>query len=191
MKERDMKMTKMLLASSLLMAMPLMAAEYDVDPAHTTVQFEVGHLGFSELVGRFNTFSGTFAMDDANPTAAKASFEVDAASVDSNHEARDKHLRSPDFLDVKQYPKLSFVSTAYEGTKDKGVLKGSLTLHGVTKDVAFDLVKIGEGKDPWGGYRSGFNAVTTIKRSDFGVNYMLPNIPDEMKIKLFVEGVRR
>jgi polyisoprenoid-binding protein YceI len=191
MKERDMKMTKMLLASSLLMAMPLMAAEYDVDPAHTTVQFEVGHLGFSELVGRFNTFSGTFAMDDANPTAAKASFEVDAASVDSNHEARDKHLRSPDFLDVKQYPKLSFVSTAYEGSKDKGVLKGSLTLHGVTKDVAFDLVKIGEGKDPWGGYRSGFNAVTTIKRSDFGVNYMLPNIPDEMKIKLFVEGVRR
>lgn len=186
-----MKMTKMLLTSSLLMAMPLMAAEYDVDPAHTTVQFEVGHLGFSELVGRFNTFSGTFAMDDANPTAAKASFEVDAASVDSNHEARDKHLRSPDFLDVKQYPKLSFVSTAYEGSKDKGVLKGSLTLHGVTKDVAFDLVKIGEGKDPWGGYRSGFNAVTTIKRSDFGVNYMLPNIPDEMKIKLFVEGVRR
>ncbi|MGY2498839.1 YceI family protein, partial [Klebsiella pneumoniae] len=99
----------------------------------TTVQFKVGHLGFSELVGRFNTFSGTFSMDDANPAAAKASFEIDAASVDSNHEARDKHLRSPDFLDVKQYPKMTFVSTAYEGTKEKGVLKGTLTLHGVAK----------------------------------------------------------
>ena len=81
---------------------------------------------------------------------AKASFEVDAASVDSNHEARDKHLRSPDFLDVKQYPKMTFVSSAYEGTKDKGVLKGTLTLHGVAKEVAFDLVKIGEGKESLG-----------------------------------------
>ena len=158
-----MKMTQALLASCLFMAAPLMAADYDVDAAHTTVQFKVGHLGFSELVGRFNTFSGTFSMDDANPAAAKASFEIDAASVDSNHEARDKHLRSPDFLDVKQYPKMTFVSTAYEGTKEKGVLKGTLTLHGVAKEVAFDLVKIGEGKDPWGGYRSGFNASTTIK----------------------------
>ena len=86
-----MKMTKALLASCLFMAAPLMAADYDVDAAHTTVQFKVGHLGFSELVGRFNTFSGTFSMDDANPAAAKASFEIDAASVDSNHEAREKH----------------------------------------------------------------------------------------------------
>ncbi len=67
-----MKMTKALLASCLFMAAPLMAADYDVDAAHTTVQFKVGHLGFSELVGRFNTFSGTFSMDDANPAAAKA-----------------------------------------------------------------------------------------------------------------------
>jgi polyisoprenoid-binding protein YceI len=186
-----MKMTKALLASCLFMAAPLMAADYDVDAAHTTVQFKVGHLGFSELVGRFNTFSGTFSMDDANPAAAKASFEIDAASVDSNHEPRDKHLRSPDFLDVKQYPKMTFVSTGYEGTKEKGMLKGTLTLHGISKPVAFELVHIGEGKDPWGGYRSGFNASTTIKRSDFGVSYMLPGIPDEMSINLFVEGVRK
>ena len=186
-----MKMTKALLASCLFMAAPLVAADHDGDAAHPTHQFKVGHLGFSELVGRFNTFSGTFSMDGANPTAAKASFEIDAASVDSNHEARDKHLRSPDFLDVKQYPKMTFVSSGYEGTKDKGVLKGTLTLHGVSKGVAFDMVHIGEGKDPWGGYRSGFNATTTIKRSDFGVNYMLPGIPDEMSINLFVEGVRK
>ena len=186
-----MKMSKALLASCLFMAAPLMAAEYDVDPAHPTVQFKVGHLGFSELVGRFNTFSGTFSIDDANPAAAKASFEVDAASVDSNHEPRDKHLRSPDFLDVKQYPKMTFVSSAYEGTKDKGVLKGTLTLHVGSKEVAFNLVKVGEGKEPWGGYRSGVNATTTIKRSDFGVNYMVPNIPDEMSINLFAEGVRK
>ncbi|MGL4251361.1 MAG: YceI family protein [Aeromonas sp.] len=186
-----MKMSKALLASCLFVAMPLMAADYDVDAAHTTVQFKVGHLGFSELVGRFNTFSGSYSMDDANPAAAKASLEVDAASVDTNHEARDKHLRSPDFLDVKQFPKMNFVSSSYQGTKDKGVLKGTLTLHGVSKEVAFDVVKIGEGKDPWGGYRSGFNASTTIKRSDFGVSYMLPGIPDEMSINLFVEGVRK
>lgn len=183
--------TKALLFSSLFITAPLIAADYDVDPAHTSVQFKIGHLGFSELAGRFNTFNGTFSMDDANPTAAKASFEIDTASVDTNHEPRDKHLRSPDFLDVKQYPKMSFVSTGYEGSKDKGVLKGNLTLHGVTKPVAFEMVHIGEGKDPWGGYRSGFNASTSIKRSDFGVNFMVPNIPDEMNIDLFIEGIRR
>lgn len=71
------------------------------------------------MVGRFNTLSGTFSMDDANPTAARASFEVETASVDTNHLDRDKHLRSPDFLDVKQYPTMTFTSTSYEGTKNK------------------------------------------------------------------------
>lgn len=185
------KLKHTLLAAALLSSTAVMAADYDVDPAHTTVQFKIGHLGFSELVGRFDKFSGNFSMDDANPAAAKASFEVDAASVDSNHEPRDKHLRSPDFLDVKSFPKITFTSTAYEGTKEKGVLKGTLTMHGVSKEVAFNLVHVGEGKDPWGGYRSGFNATTTVKRSDFGVKYMIPNIPDEMTLSLFVEGVRR
>ncbi|MBR9858461.1 MAG: hypothetical protein GYB38_12210 [Gammaproteobacteria bacterium] len=180
-----------LLVSSLALAGPVMAADYKVDPAHTTAVFEVSHMGFSTLLGRFNTLEGEYQFDAENPAAAKASFTIEADSVDTNHQERDKHLRSPDFFDVRQYPTLNFASTGYEGDKDGGKLSGDLTVHGVSQPVTFDVSFIGEGEDPWGGYRNGFNAETTIKRSDFGMSYGLPGVGDDIHIKLFVEGIRQ
>jgi len=167
------------------------AAEYQVDPAHTTVQFVIGHLGISQTVGRFNAFSGSYNIDEQEPSKVSVEFKIDTTSIDSNHEKRDQHLRSPDFLDVKQFPEMHFKSTAYEGNGEQGVLKGDLTLRGETRPVEFAIVKVGEGKDPWGGYRSGFNATATINRSDFGVTYFIPGVTDETQIQLFVEGIRQ
>ncbi|GAB3476926.1 YceI family protein [Marinomonas epiphytica] len=159
-----------------------MAADYKVDPGHSFVNFKIGHLGVSNTVGSFNEFEGDF-----NYAEGTAKFVIQAASVDTNHEARDKHLRSPDFLDVKQFPTLSFTSTKFEESS----LTGDLTIHGVTKPVTFTVTKVGEGKDPWGGYRAGFEASATIQRSDFGITYFIPGVSDKTKIDIFVEGIKQ
>ncbi|MEO9655782.1 YceI family protein [Marinomonas sp.] len=162
-----------------------MAADYNVDPGHSFVSFKVGHLGVSTTQGSFNEFSGKFSYPEGGQSGS-ASFIIQADSVDTNHEARDKHLRSPDFLDVKQFPTLSFKSTQFDGQ----TLTGDLTLHGITKPVSFEVTKVGEGNDPWGGYRAGFEASTTFKRSDFGITYFIPGVSDETQIDVFVEGIK-
>ncbi|MDP5055229.1 MAG: YceI family protein [Marinomonas hwangdonensis] len=162
------------------------AADYKVDPAHSAVTFEVGHLGVSTTPGRFNEMEGNYSYSDDGKTG-EVSFVIQSASIDTNHEARDKHLRSPDFLNVKQFPTLTFKSTSFDGEK----LVGDLTLHGVTKSVTFDVEKIGEGTDPWGGYRSGFEASTEINRSDFGITYFIPGVSDKTDITVYVEGIRQ
>lgn len=164
---------------------------YSVDPAHSFVQFKIGHLGVSTAVGRFNKFEGSFQVDKDNVASNSVELVIDTASVDTNHQKRDDHLRSPDFFDVKQYPEMTFKSTAFEGDLSGGTLKGELTLHGVTKPVEFQLKHIGEGTDPWGGYRSGFEASTSLKRSDFGVSYGIPGVSDETEVSVFIEGVRK
>ena len=179
------------LLSAALFSASALAADYKIDPAHTAIQFKINHLGFSETVARFNTMEGEYFYDADKPAASKISVTIDADSLDSNHEARDKHIKSPDFLDTKQYPEITFTSTGYKGSATEGVMTGELSLHGVTKKVNLDIVKIGEGDDPWGNYRSGFNGTTTIKRSDFGVDQMLGGIGDEIKVELFIEGIRK
>ncbi len=165
--------------------------DYAVDLSHSTVQFVIGHLGFSMTVGRFNNFEGSYTLDAENPSANSVSLTIDAASVDTNHGKRDDHLRSPDFLDVKQFPQITFQSSGYQGDAESGTLTGDMTLHGVTRPVSFEVEKVGEGDDPWGGYRSGFIARTTLMRSEFGVSYSIPNVPDEMEVSVFVEGIRQ
>lgn len=173
--------------SALMLASSLtMAADYKIDPAHSGVVFKVGHLGVSTTVGRFNEFEGNFEYAE-NGKSGSASLTIKADSIDTNHDARDKHLRSPDFLDVKQFPTLTFKSTKFEGD----TLTGDLTIHGITKPVSFDVKKIGEGKDPWGGYRAGFEATTVIQRSDFGVTYFIPGVTDKTEIEVYVEGIRQ
>ena len=172
-------------------AQALSAAEYDVDPAHSFVQFRIKHLGYSTLVGRFNDVSGEFTHDPADPEGSKIAVEIDAASVDTNHAERDKHLRSEDFLHVDEFPKVSFVSTKYTGDDQSGTLEGTLTLHGVTKPVSLDVKKIGEGDDPWGGYRAGFEGTTSIARKDFDMGYDLGPASESMELELFIEGIRK
>ena len=167
------------------------AADYAIDTAHSFVEFRIQHLGYSWLYGRFNKFSGHFSYDADNPQASAIAVSIDAASVDTNHAERDKHLRGPDFLDVATFPKATFVSTKYTGDAQSGTLEGMLTLHGVTKPISIHLEKLGEGNDPWGGYRAGFIGTTTLTRRDFGISYNLGPASESMELELGIEGIRK
>jgi len=189
------KITKLLVISLLLLSSQLIqAADYKIDikGQHAFIQFRIEHLGYSWLYGNFNKFSGDFSFDKNNPEAASTSVVIDMASVDTNHAERDKHLRGDAFFDVKNYPEMKFVSTHFSSTgENKGNLYGNLTMHGVTKPVAIKLTHMGEGKDPWGGYRSGFSGTTEINRSDFGINKNLGPSSEKVEIILSIEGIRK
>jgi len=177
--------------SAMSLAMPARAADYVIDSSHAFIQFRISHLGYSVLNGRFDQFAGKFSWDQANPQAATIEVEVDTASVDTNWAERDKHLRSADFLDVEKIPKATFKGMKYTGDARGGKLQGNLTLHGVTKPLTLDVEFIGEGPDPWGGYRAGFKARTTLRRADFGITYELGPTAETMEFDLFVEGIRK
>lgn len=172
------------------------AADYviDTEGAHAFVQFRVKHLGYSWLYGRFNDFSGSFTFDEKDPSKNKVSIDVDVSSLDSNHARRDKHLRSDDFLNVKKFPKASFVSTGYKATGEgMAELTGELTLHGVSKPITIAVAHVGGGKDPWGGYRDGFEGRTTIKPANWGIEMVdkLGPASEEVELFLSIEGVRQ
>lgn len=173
------------------------AGVYSIDPAHTTVGFGVRHL-FTTVNGVFRSFEGRIVFDPEHEERTKVEGSIDAASIDTNVEKRDQHLRSPDFLEVEKYPKITFVSTQVtdvDKEKRKGKLHGDLTIHGVTKLVVLDVEFLGEGKDPWENTRAGFHAATTINRKDFNVtwNKVLESggflVGDELKIAIDVEAI--
>ena len=167
------------------------ATEYAVDPSHAFIQFRISHLGYSVLAGRFNDFDGTFAWDRSDPAASAISISIKTASIDTNWAERDKHIRGDDFLDVKQFPVATFESSKFTGDAQRGKLEGVLTLHGVSQPVTLDVHAVGEGDDPWGGYRAGFAGTTTIDRTDFGISYDLGPTANTMEFDLFIEGIRQ
>lgn len=168
------------------------AGNFKIDPLHSVVQFWVGHMGVSEFPGRFDSIAGDFSVDAAHPEADKVSVQVPIDSLDTNFDKRNKDLLGPDFFNAKQFPIMSFTSTSVRmKTANEGELSGNLTLHGVTKPVTFSLRHVGAGPDPWGGYRSGYVAKTTIHRSDFGMTYMLNGISDVIVVQLNIEGKRQ
>jgi len=174
-----------------LTASPALAADtYKVDDSHSSVHFKVLHLGAGMTWGRFNTLSGSWSQEGNAPDAITLTLETE--SVDSDNEKRDKHLRNADFFDAGQFPEITFTSQSIKPAGD-GVFKvaGDLTLHGVTKKVAFDLRHTGEGKDPWGGYRSGYEAEFTIQRSDFGMTYMADGVGDTVTLYVAIEGKQK
>lgn len=182
------------LAAALSLPTLAPAADYviDTEKAHAFIQFRIQHLGYSWLYGRFNTFEGNFSYDAKNPAANKVEVGIDTASIDSNHAERDKHLRSDDFLDVGKFPQARFVSSRFEDKGNgKATLTGDLTLHGVTKPVVIEVEHIGEGNDPWGGYRAGFFGTTTLKLADFGITRDLGPASQEVELMLSVEGIRQ
>lgn len=150
---------------------------YDVDPVHSTVAFKIKHVGVSYQLGRFNKFSGEVKLG-ATPAESSVSIAIDPATVDTNNEQRDQHLRSQDFLNVKQFPEAKFTSTEV-AAKDAHTytVKGDLELHGVKKSVAFDMLLVGarDAGAPMG-YKAGFFGSLTIDRRDFGMD----KYPDEM-----------
>ena len=168
------------------------AGTYKIDPTHSVVQFWVGHMGVSEFPGRFDAISGSFTVDAAHHETDKVSVEVPIDSLDTNFDKRNKDLLGPDFFNAKQFPTMTFTSTGVKmKNASEGTLTGNLTLHGVTKPVTFSLRHVGAGPDPWGGYRSGYVAKTTIRRSDFGMNYMPNGISDSIEVQLNIEGKRQ
>ncbi|MFN2310225.1 MAG: YceI family protein [Gammaproteobacteria bacterium] len=182
------------LAAALSLPSLAPAADYVIDTAkaHAFIQFRIQHLGFSWLYGRFNQFEGDFTYDADTPAANRVNVVIKTASIDTNHAERDKHLRSDDFLDVRKFPEARFVSTGYEDLGDgKAQITGDLTLHGVTRPVSLAVEYIGEGKDPWGGYRAGFYGTTSLKLADFGITRDLGPAAQSVELMLSVEGIRQ
>ena len=167
-----------------------LAADYKMDPTHSFINFKISHLGISWLLGRFNDVNGDFSYDSSKPEATRISVLIDTTTYDSNHSERNIHIKDENYLDVENYPEARFMSTGFKGDKMGGTLSGKLTLHGVTKNIEFDIKKVGEGKDPWGGYRAGFEGSVVIKRTDFGMKSNLGPLANDVYLDLFIEGVR-
>ncbi len=169
-----------------------MAADYVIDKEgqHAFIDWKISHLGYSFVHGTFKDWSGKFSFDAKAPEASKIEVELKTASLFSNHAERDKHIASKDFLDVAKYPEAKFVSTAVKSTGEKTAdVTGDLTLHGVTKPVTFKATFNGEGKDPWGGYRAGFNGTTTLNLNDFGIKGPGPS-SQTLDLDVSFEGVK-
>ncbi|PWC31384.1 YceI family protein [Azospirillum sp. TSO35-2] len=193
-------MTKTLFAAALLASAtfgaltPAVAAPvaYKIDPAHLSVAFIVNHLGFSNLIGRFNTASGDVSFDKDAVEKSTVAVTVDTTSVDTNHAKRDEHLKSPDFFNAKEFPKMTFKSTAIEKTgANTGKLHGDLTLLGVTKPIVLDVTFNKDGVSPASKLETvGFSARGKVKRTDFGMKYGAPYISDEIDLLIEAEAVK-
>ncbi len=171
------------------------AVTYTIDPDHSAVTFKIRHL-FSKTSGAFNQFEGTIDYEPEKPETWKTEAVIQAASINTNVEKRDNHLRSKDFFEVEKYPTITFKSTQVtDVTPQTAKLHGDLTIHGVTKPVVLDLQIHGVGKDPWGNVRAGFTATTTINRKEFGLNWNKAVetggflVGDEVEITLEAEGL--
>jgi polyisoprenoid-binding protein YceI len=175
-----------------------MATEtWKVDPVHSSIAFSVRHLMISKVHGNFKSWSGTLVVDEANPSASSTEVEIDAASIDTKEQQRDDHLRSPDFLDVQKFPRITFRSTRIEKLSDQEYrVTGDFTVHGVTRPVVLQAEYFGRTKDPWGGERIGFAAKTSIDRKDYGLTFNMPLegggvvVGDKVEINLDLQAVR-
>ncbi len=176
------------------------AADYVIDPEHTSIHFRVGHFHFSRVQGRFNRIRGTFSFDPAKPEASKVHVVVDVGSIDTNHQARDDHMRDPSFFDVARYPNAVFRSTGVTVTGARsGLVQGDLTILGVTIPVVLDVEFNGIAPHPLGDtfarYRgvivAGFSARSTISRSSFGMTNEPGEKGDKAELSIEVEGWQR
>lgn len=174
----------------------IQAGTWEIDPAHSSVEFSVRHLMVAKVKGRFTSFRGTLEIAD-DPLDSRVEATVDLASIDTHDEKRDAHLRSPDFFDVERYPEMTFVSRRVRDDGDHYVVEGDLSLHGVTRPVTLDLEPEGVGVDPWGNVRAGFSASTVINRKDFGLDWNVALetggvlVGDKVNVSLEIEAVRQ
>jgi polyisoprenoid-binding protein YceI len=173
------------------------AGTWAVDPKHSTVEFQVKHMGIANVKGKFNEFAGTLEIGDDLATA-KATGTVKVASVDTNEEQRDAHLRSADFFDAETHPELSFAATAIEPVDEETFrIAGDLTLHGITRPITLEAVVQGTDRDPWGNDRVGLEVVGQLKRSDYDMKFnqalgsgnML--VGDKVKLVLDISAIKQ
>ena len=174
---------------------------WQIDPAHSSVEFAVKHMMFTTVRGRFKDVNGTIEVDEKNPDRSTVNVEIAAASIDTGVADRDGHLRSADFLDAEHHSTLTFRSKRVEGAMaregDKFRVIGDLTIRGTTIEVVLDCEFEGTGKDPWGGERAGCRAVTRIDRRDWGLrwNQALETggilVANEVRIEIEVQAVKQ
>jgi polyisoprenoid-binding protein YceI len=168
---------------------------WTIDPSHTTVEFVAKHMMITTVKGRFAELTGTIVADEADIADSSVEATLQAASLDTRSEQRDAHLRSPDFLDVENYPEVTFRSTAVSGTKASFKVTGDLTIRGVTRPITLDATYEGEGKDPWGGTRASFSAHGKFDRRDFGLTWNVALetggilVSNEVKINIEAQAV--
>jgi len=169
-----------------------------IDPAHSEVQFKVKHLMITNVTGQFNRFSGTVETDGDDISSAKAHFTAEVASISTNNEQRDAHLKNSDFFDAGTHPQLIFEGEKLQKIDDeKYELQGTLTIRGTSKQVKFDVEFGGMIQDPWGNTRVGFTVTGKIRRKDFGVSFGLnagteaAMLSDEVKISANVQFVKQ
>ena len=167
----------------------LPAAEaYKVDPVHSSIVFKVKHMETTNFYGRFNEVSGSFVIDEQAPAKSSVEIQVKAESIDTANAKRDQHLKGPDFFNVKQFPLISFKGKQVKKSEDGAYsVTGDLTLHGVTKEVTIRVERTGSGKDPLGNAIAGFEAVLKLKRSDYGMKFMVGPLGDEVQIVVSLE----
>ncbi|MFN8093711.1 MAG: YceI family protein [Vicinamibacteria bacterium] len=190
-----MKTRFAVLAAAVALAAPAFAADtYQFDKSHTTVGFSVRHI-VTNVGGKFQDFSGTIQVDKAKPESSSVEFTIQAASINTNEPKRDEHLKSPDFFDVANNPTITFKSTSVKPAgKDAFEVTGNLTMRGVTKQVTLPVTFLGEGKDPWGNEKIGFELSTVLNRKDYGINWNKTLdaggvlVADEVKVQISVEA---
>lgn len=180
---------------------PTATTTWTLDPTHSLVEFSAKHMMITTVKGRFDDVEGSIVVDEENPDRSRVEVEIGAASIDTRTEQRDDHLRSADFLDVENHPKITFRSTRVEGAYakpgDRFKVAGDLTIRGTTREVVLDVTFEGAGQDPWGGQRASFSAQSKIDRRDFGLtwNQALEAggvlVSNEIKISLEVQAVKQ
>ena len=173
------------------------ATTWQIDPAHSLVEFGVKHMMFTTVKGRFTQVGGTIVHDDADPAGSSVQVEIPVASITTGDEKRDGHLRSADFFDVETYPTITFRSTRVEPVGgDRLRVVGELTIHGVTREVTLDTTFNGRGTNPWGQQVAGYTAETQIDRGDYGLTWNAALeaggvlVGDKVKIQLEIEATR-
>ncbi|MFP4597730.1 MAG: YceI family protein [Persicimonas sp.] len=193
MKTRNLLMIALFPMSTLLFSTSVFAQEksYQVDPVHSNVVFRVKHSDLAYVYGQFLKFDGSVDYNADKPSATSIEWTVDADSVFTNHRKRDGHLKSPDFFNAKQHPKISFKSTKVTKKGDKLRVKGKLTLNGKTRTVSTDVELTGSGKDQEGNPRLGFLSEFSIDRSDFGMDFMVGPVSDQVDLTVSTEVVSK
>lgn len=168
------------------------ADDYVIDAVHSGVSFQISHVGLSYIQGRFNDFSGKFTIDTSDPSKSSFALTIKAESVDTNNSKRDEHLRSPDFFNVKQFPAITFTSTAVKAIDGGYEVTGDLTMHGETRPITFSLKGGKTAEFPPKVTRTGFTtSQIVLKRTDFGVGKPMPILGDEVYIAISFEGTKK
>ena len=168
------------------------ADDYVIDAVHSGVTFQISHMGVSYIPGRFNEFSGNFTIDTSDPAKSSFSLTIKTESVDTNNSKRDEHLRAPDFFNAKQFPTITFASTAVKAVEGGYEVTGDLTMHGETKPITFSLKGGKTAEFPPKVIRTGFTSPQiVIKRTDFGVGKPMPVLGNDVYIAVSFEGTKK